>query len=145
MATVSNPYQFKISNSTSFSTTLSPSLPTQETTLFTWEGDNFVDDSITLTIPAGVTVVKVLLHAEEATGDDNPASITLASVTTSVDWSYLSVSMGASESLIKYVGVTPSKTYKLYLITESPAASYFGCTIYYSTEINTHTPDVTDY
>ena len=47
--------------------------------------------------------------------------------------------------IYKYIGVTPGKSYTLKLDSVVTKNVEGAATVYYSAEINTHTPDVKDY
>lgn len=107
--------------------TLQAQLPSSETFLYAG-GAN----SATITIPAGVNVVK----AYAGRGIGNPYMQLYHD--NNVLW---------SDGVITYVGVTPNKSYKLLYVgpLEDPSVSYTYWYVSYSSTINQQTPSVTDY
>lgn len=109
------------------SATLEAQLPSSET--FLYAGDA---DSATITIPAGVNVVK----AYAGRGHGNPYMQLYHD--NNVLW---------SDGVITYVGVTPNKSYKLLYVgpIEDPDVAHIYWYVSYSSTINQQTPSVTDY
>lgn len=109
------------------SATLEAQLPSSET--FLYAGDA---DSATITIPAGVNVVK----AYAGSGNGNPFMQLYHN--NMVLW---------SDGVITYVGVTPNKSYKLSYVgpIEDPDVAHIYWYVSYSSTINQQTPSVTDY
>ena len=68
-------------------------------------------------------------------------SYTLSNAANNIKW----VKSINTESDAKYIGVTPGKSYTLKLDTVVNKNVEGAATVYYSAEINTHTPDVEDY
>lgn len=143
---VSNPYNFNINSNVSFSTTINAVLPDKETILY--EAYDYTYEFIDLVIPSGVKVVEVWCFAEIIESDDN--FYATAGVTSYLNdkynktWGYVEVRANDSDSVIKYVGVTPGKTYRLSVACSSDLGSAHVM-ISYSNEINAHAVDVEDY
>lgn len=142
--TVSNPYNFNVNRNTSFSTTINAVLPDKETVLY--EAIDYIDDLIDLVIPSGIKVVKVYCHANIIESDDSVTAV--AGVSSYLngkwkDWGGLEISSGA-DSITKYVGVTPGKTYRLSVLCRADQGSAY-LSISYSNKINAHAVDVEDY
>ena len=68
--------------------------------------------------------------------------MSLVNANTNIKWA--SIAFLNNDASVQYVGVTPGKSYTLKL-SKIDSISTVSAIIYYSTEINTHTPDVTDY
>lgn len=101
-----------------------------------------VNTTVTITVPAGVKVLKVsgdVYHEHEG-----EVALDVYSVNSKKYW--LSVYNYEYASDIWYVGVTPNKSYTLKLSTDSETGTESGSvTISYSQSINNQTPKVTDY
>lgn len=146
-STVSNPYTFSISSSTSFSGVVQAALPVKDTILYR---DSYPENemypnigTMPIVIPAGVTVIKFGLGGN-AFQYDEPCSCSAINTTTGVTWMY--VAGEGSVGRVIYIGVTPGKTYNIEYSVESEIEIVdFSCAISYSKEINAHTPDVEDY
>lgn len=119
--------------------TLEANVPTTETRLLN-TGD--VNRIVTITVPAGVRVLKV-------TGDvyhehEGEVALDVYSVNSKKYW--LSVWNHESAIDIWYVGVTSNKSYTLKLSTSSETGTESGSVVIsYSQSINNQTPNVTDY
>ena len=126
-ALTDNPMSLTITEDITVSAELEAQLPSSET--FLYAGDA---DSTTITIPAGVNVVK----AYAGRGQGNPYMQLYHD--NNVLW---------SGGVITYVGVTPNKSYKLLYVgpLEDPSVSYIYWYVSYSSSINQQTPSVTDY
>ena len=119
--------------------TLEANVPTTETILLSTMD---VNRTVTITVPAGVRVLKVtgdVFHEHEG-----EVSLDVYSVNSKKYW--LSVYNYEYAIDIWYVGVTPNKSYTLKLSTDSETGTESGTvTISYSQSINNQTPRVTDY
>ena len=119
--------------------TLEASVPTTETSLLSTMD---VYTTVTITVPAGVKVLKVegdVYHEHEG-----EVALDVYSVNGKKYWLSL---WGYEDAYdIWYVGVTPNKSYTLKLSTDSETGTESGSvTISYSQSINNQTPKVTDY
>ena len=131
---VSNPYSFSIKSNTSFSGDVQSLLPETATLLLEITNDGggpFID---TFTVPSGCKVVKT--HIVDRAGRE----INLVHQSNGMIWNSADDGVGNNTT---YIGVTPGKTYSLIFYAED--TDYAWARIWYSSEINTHTPDVTDY
>lgn len=130
---VSNPYSFSIKSNTGFSGDVQAALPATETLLLEIINDNlpFIG---TFTVPSYCKVIKTQLFSRIS------SEAYLTHQSNGTVWNSIYVGIGND---ITYIGVTPGKEYSLILETEDTDAVW--ARIYYSAEINTHTPDVTDY
>ena len=139
MALTDNPMSLVVTGNVTVGATLEASVPTTETRLLSTMD---VDTTVTITVPAGVKVLKV-------TGDvyhehEGEVALDVYSVNSKKYW--LSVYNYEYASDIWYVGVTPNKSYTLKLSTDSETGTESGSvTISYSQSINNQTPKVTDY
>lgn len=127
MALTDNPMSLVVTGNVTVGATLEASVPTTETRLLSTVD---VNTTVTITVPAGVKVLKVALD--------------VYSVNSKKYW--LSVYNYEYAYDIWYVGVTPNKSYTLKLSTDSETDTESGgVTISYSQSINNQTPKVTDY
>lgn len=139
MALTDNPMSLVVTGNVTVGATLEASVPTTETRLLSTMD---VNTTVTITVPAGVKVLKV-------TGDvyhehEGEVALDVYSVNSKKYW--LSVYDYENASDIWYVGVTPNKSYTLKLSTSSESGAESGSvTISYSQSINNQTPKVTDY
>ena len=139
MALTDNPMSLVVTGNVTVGATLEASVPTTETRLLSTMD---VNTTVTITVPAGVRVLKV-------TGDvyhehEGEVALDVYSVNGKKYW----LSLYNYESAIDtwYVGVTPNKSYTLKLSTDSETGTESGSvTISYSQSINNQTPKVTDY
>lgn len=139
MALTDNPMSLVVTGNVTVGATLEASVPTTETRLLNTED---VNRTVTITVPAGVRVLKV-------TGDvyhehEGEVALDVYSVNGKKYW----LSVYGYESAIDtwYVGVTSNKSYTLKLSTSSETGAESGSvTISYSQSINNQTPKVTDY
>ena len=139
MALTDNPMSLVVTGNVTIGAELEASVPTTETRLLSTMD---VNTTVTITVPAGVRVLKV-------TGDvyhehEGEVALDVYSVNSKKYW----LSVWNYESAIDtwYVGVTPNKSYTLKLSTYSETGSVTGSvTISYSQSINNQTPRVTDY
>lgn len=139
MALTDNPMSLVVTGNVTVGATLEASVPTTETILLSTMD---VDTTVTITVPAGVKVLKVsgdVYHEHEG-----EVALDVYSVNSKKYW--LSVYNYGYASDIWYVGVTPNKSYTLKLSTDSETDTESGgVTISYSQSINNQTPKVTDY
>lgn len=139
MALTDNPMSLVVTGNVTVGATLEASVPTTETSLLSTMD---VNTTVTITVPAGVKVLKVkgdVYHEHEG-----EVALDVYSVNGKKYW--LSVYNYESASDIWYVGVTPNKSYTLKLSTDSETGTESGSVdISYSQSINNQTPKVTDY
>lgn len=139
MALTDNPMSLVVTGNVTVGATLEASVPTTETSLLDTMD---VNTTVTITVPAGVKVLKVdggVYHEHEG-----EVALDVYSVNRKKYW--LSLFGYGSVYDIWYVGVTPNKSYTLKLSTDSETDSESGgVTISYSQSINNQTPKVTDY
>lgn len=139
MALTDNPMSLVVTGNVTVGATLEASVPTTETRLLSTMDAN---TTVTITVPAGVKVLKVegdVYHEQEG-----EVALDVYSVNSKKYW--LSVYNYEYASDIWYVGVTPNKSYTLKLSTDSETGTESGSvTISYSQSINNQTPKVTDY
>ena len=139
MALTDNPMSLVVTGNVTVGATLEASVPTTETRLLSTMD---VNTTVTITVPAGVRVLKV-------TGDvdhegEGEVALDVYSVNSKKYW--LSVFNYESAIDTWYVGVTSNKSYTLKLSTSSETGTESGTvTISYSQSINNQTPKVTDY
>lgn len=139
MALTDNPMSLVVTGNVTVGATLKASVPTTETRLLSTMD---VNTTVTITVPAGVRVLKV-------TGDvyhehEGEVALDVYSVNSKKYW--LSVWGYESAIDIWYVGVTSNKSYTLKLSTSSETGAESGSvTISYSQSINNQKPKVTDY
>lgn len=139
MALTDNPMSLVVTGNVTVGATLEASVPTTETILLSTMDMN---TTVTITVPAGVKVLKVdgnVYHAHEG-----EVALDVYSVNGKKYWLSL---FGYEDAYdIWYVGVTPNKSYTLELSTDSETGTESGSvTISYSQSINNQTPKVTDY
>ena len=139
MALTDNPMSLVVTGNVTVGATLEASVPTTETRLLSTMD---VNTTVTITVPAGVKVLKVdgdVYHENEG-----EVALYVYSVNGKKYWLSLWGYEGISD--IWYVGVTPNKSYTLKLSTDSETGAESGSvTISYSQSINNQTPKVTDY
>ena len=139
MALTDNPMSLVVTGNVTVGATLEASVPTTETRLLSTMD---VNTTVTITVPAGVKVLKVegdVYHEHEG-----EVALDVYSVNGKKYW--LSVYNYEYASDIWYVGVTPNKSYTLKLSTDSETGTEFGSVVIsYSQSINNQTPKVTDY
>lgn len=139
MALTDNPMSLVVTGNVTVGATLEASVPTTETILLSTED---VYTTVTITVPAGVKVLKVegdVYHEHEG-----EVALDVYSVNGKKYW--LSVWGYGDAYDIRYVGVTPNKSYTLKLSADSETGTESGSvTISYSQSINNQTPRVTDY
>lgn len=139
MALTDNPMSLVVTGNVTVGATLEASVPTTETRLLSTVN---VYTTVTITVPAGVKVLKVegdVYHEHEG-----EVALDVYSVNGKKYW--LSVYDYEYASDIWYVGVTPNKSYTLKLSTYSETGTESGSVVIsYSQSINNQTPKVTDY
>ena len=139
MALTDNPMSLVVTGNVTVGATLEASVPTTETKLLSTMDMN---TTVTITVPAGVKVLKVegdVYHEHEG-----EVALEVYSVNGKKYW--LSLWNYEYAHNIWYVGVTPNKSYTLKLSTDSETGTESGSvTISYSRSINNQTPKVTDY
>lgn len=141
MALTDNPMSLVVTGNVTVGATLEASVPTTETSLLSTM-DVYTTTTVTITVPAGVKVLKVegdVYHEHEG-----EVALYVYSVNGKKYWLSLWDYEYAYD--IWYVGVTPNKSYTLKLSTDSETGTGSGSvTISYSQSINNQTPKVTDY
>lgn len=139
MALTDNPMSLVVTGNVTVGATLEASVPTTETCLLSTID---VNTTVTITVPAGVKVLKVegdVYHEHEG-----EVALDVYSVNGKKYW--LSLWDYESAYDIWYVGVTPNKSYTLKLGTSSETGAESGSVVIsYSQSINNQTPRVTDY
>lgn len=139
MALTDNPMSLVVTGNVTVGATLKASVPTTETILLSTID---VYTTVTITVPAGVKVLKVegdVYHEHEG-----EVALDVYSVNGKKYWLSLWGYEGVYD--IWYVGVTPNKSYTLELSTSSETGTESGnVVISYSQSINNQTPKVTDY
>lgn len=139
MALTDNPMSLVVTGNVTVGATLEASVPTTETILLSTVD---VNTTVTITVPAGVKVLKVSGNVDHE--HEGEVALDVYSVNSKKYW--LSVYNYGYASDIWYVGVTPNKSYTLKLSTDSETDTELGSvTISYSQSINNQTPKVTDY
>lgn len=139
MALIDNPMSLIITGNVTVGATLEANVPTTETRLLN-TGD--VNRTVTITVPAGVRVLKV-------TGDvyhehKGAVGLDVYSVNSKKYWLFVWDYESAIDTW--YVGVTSNKSYTLKLSTSSETGTESGSVVIsYSQSINNQTPKVTDY
>lgn len=139
MALTDNPMSLVVTGNVTVGATLEASVPTTETRLLSTMD---VNTTVTITVPAGVKVLKVegdVYHEHEG-----EVALDVYSVNGKKYW----LSLWGYESAydIWYVGVTPNKSYTLKLGTSSETGTESGSVVIsYSQSINNRMPKVTDY
>jgi hypothetical protein len=139
MALTDNPMSLVVTGNVTVGAKLEASVPTTETRLLSTMD---VNTTVTITVPAGVKVLKVegdVYHEHEG-----EVALDVYSVNGKKYW--LSVYNYEYASDIRYVGVTPNKSYTLKLSTDSETGTESGSVVIsYSQSINNQKPKVTDY
>lgn len=139
MALTDNPMSLVVTGNVTVGATLEASVPTTETMLL---DEVYADTTVTITVPAGVKVLKVLGGVDNE--HEGEVYLDVYSVNSKKYW--LSLYDYGYAKGIGYVGVTPNKSYTLKLSTGSESGTEYGfVTISYSQSINNQTPKVTDY
>lgn len=115
-----------------------PELPDQDTLLL----DGFGSGTVTIKIPEGCNVVKVIYDVYNE--NEGFVQIDVLSVKTDVWWLEAYGFEGIAGDI--YIGVTSGAEYILSVMTNSETSTESGSiSIYYSKSINTKTPNKTDY
>lgn len=139
MALTDNPMSLVVTGNVTVGATLEASVPTTETRLLSTMD---VNTTVTITVPAGVKVLKVDGNVDHE--HEGEVALDVYSVNGKKYW--LSLWGYGYAYDILYVGVTPNKSYTLKLSTDSETGAESGSvTISYSQSINNQTPKVTDY
>lgn len=139
MALTDNPMSLVVTGNVTVGATLEASVPTTETRLLSTVD---VYTTVTITVPAGVKVLKV--EGDVSHEHEGGVALDVYSVNGKKYWLSLWDYENAHD--IWYVGVTPNKSYTLKLSTSSESGTESGSvTISYSQSINNQTPRVTDY
>lgn len=139
MALTDNPMSLVVTGNVTVGATLEASVPTTETRLLSTMD---VNTTVTITVPAGVKVLKV----EGGVYNEHEGEVVLDVYSVNSKKYWLSVYNYEYASDIWYVGVTPNKSYTLKLSTDSETGTESGSVdISYSQSINNQTPRVTDY
>lgn len=139
MALTDNPMSLVVTGNVTVGATLEASVPTTETRLLSTMD---VNTTVTITVPAGVKVLKV--EGDVYHENEGEVALDVYSVNSKKYW--LSVYNYEYASDIWYVGVTPNKSYTLKLSTDSETGTESGSVVIsYSQSINNQTPKVTDY
>lgn len=139
MALTDNPMSLVVTGNVTVGAILEANVPTTETRLLSTGN---MDTTVTITVPAGVKVLKV----EGDVSHEHPGEVALDVYSVNGKKYWLSLYDYESASDIWYVGVTPNKSYTLKLSTYSETGTESGSvTISYSQSINNQTPRVTDY
>lgn len=139
MALTDNPMSLVVTGNVTVGATLEASVPTTETRLLSTMD---VNTTVTITVPAGVKVLKV----SGAVSHENEGEVGLDVYSVNSKKYWLSIYNHGDASGIWYVGVTPNKSYTLKLTSYSITGAESGSvTISYSQSINNQTPKVTDY
>lgn len=139
MALTDNPMSLVVTGNVTVGATLEASVPTTETRLLSTMD---VNTTVTITVPAGVKVLKV--EGDVYHENEGEVALDVYSVNGKKYWLSLWDYEGAYG--LRYIGVTPNKSYTLKLSTDSETGTESGSvTISYSQSINNQTPKVTDY
>lgn len=139
MALTDNPMSLVVTGNVTVGATLEASVPTTETRLLSTMD---VNTTVTITVPAGVKVLKVEGNVDHE--HEGEVALDVYSVNGKKYW--LSIYNYEYASDIWYVGVTPNKSYTLKLSTDSETGTESGSVVIsYSQSINNQTPKVTDY
>lgn len=139
MALTDNPMSLVVTGNVTVGATLEASVPTTETRLLSTMD---VNTTVTITVPAGVKVLKV--EGDVYHEGEGEVALDVYSVNSKKYW--LSLYNYEYASDIWYVGVTPNKSYTLKLSTSSETGTESGSVVIsYSQSINNQTPRVTDY
>lgn len=139
MALTDNPMSLVVTGNVTVGATLEASVPTTETYLL-------VTDEIyknhTITVPAGVKVLKI----EGDIYQENHGEVSLDVYSVNGGKYWLSLWDYDSAYGLRYIGVTPNKSYTLGITSGSSTGIESGTVqISYSQSINNETPSVTDY
>lgn len=144
---VSNPYSFSIKSNTSFSASIESKLPVKDTILRAFRVDDYNQtESAIVVIPDGVKVIKVYSYCNNDNSERTYYSLSTGTWPNDKNWGSVSLN-DLVTNRTRYIGVTPGKSYTVTAeISSDSAKGFYGYSrIYYSTEINTHTPNIKDY
>lgn len=140
MALTDNPMSLVVTGNVTVGATLEANVPTTETSLLSTID---VNGTFTITVPAGVKVLKVAGDVYQE--HEGRVALDVCSVNRPKIKIWLSLYDHKSAYGIWYVGVTPNKSYTLRLSTSSENGTESGSvTISYSQSINQKRPDVID-
>lgn len=157
---VSNPYTFSIQGTSSFSGICVEALPSTETYLYEKHTYEQIFETIKISIPPNCRVLKVAtkvhIFVENVdAGNFGYVDSTIKNTSNNVKWIDEHEDTGvyndeATIDIIKYIGVTPNKTYTLSLDLDASAEydvaiEEITCKISYSSDINSHSVDIKDY
>ena len=156
---VTNPYTFSIQGNKSFSGVCIGELPSTETYLYNkLIADNayeYIYENIKISIPSNCKVLKVAVYvSSHAEAEDVAyASADIKNTSNNIMWlnEYdTNNNHDACIDVVKYIGVTPNKTYTLFLYLDGFAdyevtSQRISCRISYSSDINSHSVDIKDY
>lgn len=141
MALTDNPMSLVVTGNVTVGATLEASVPTTETRLLSTMD---VNTTVTITVLAGVKVLKVRVYSESGAGGDDFCTAYVQNADNKKVW-VIGQSYGACDET-RYVGVTGEKDYKLNLYAGSEYDTMAALIrISYSQSINNTTPSVTDY
>lgn len=139
MALTDNPMSLVVTGNVTIGAELEASVPTTETYLLEVSD---IDSTYTITVPAGVQVLKIVGNIAHENEDE--VALDVYSVNGKKYWLSLLGYEGAYG--LRYIGVTPNKSYTLRIDASSSTGTEFGTVwISYSQSINNQTPSVTDY
>lgn len=157
---VTNPYTFSIQGNKSFSGVCVEELPATETYLYERHVSDdeppYIYKNIKISIPPNCRVLKVAVkvYLNVDPNDNGYAYSTITNTGNNINWVDIQDQSGggdyASIDIVKYIGVTPNKTYALSLDLYANADyeivyQDIFCKISYSSDINSHSVDIKDY
>lgn len=139
MALTDNPMSLVVTGNVTVGATLEAKVPTTETILLSTRNMN---RTVTITVPAGVKILKVDGNVYQV--DGGKVTLDVYSVNGKKYWlSLLDYEYAFDAWLVR---VTPNKSYTLKLSSYSEIGTELGIvTISYSQSINNQKPGVTDY
>ena len=157
---VTNPYTFSIQGNKGFSGICVGELPSTETYLYNKHTYEQIFETIKISIPSNCRVLKVATkvhvyveNVEE--GNFGYVDSTIKNTSNNIKWIDEHEDTGvyndeANIDVVKYIGVTPNKTYTLSLDLDASAdyeatVEEIICKISYSSDINSHSVDIKDY
>lgn len=139
MALTDNPMSLVVTGNVTIGAELEASVPTTETYLLEVSD---TDSTYTITVPAGVQVLKIVGDVYHE--NEGEVALDVYSVNGKKYWLSLWDYEGAYG--LRYIGVTPNKSYTLRIGASSSTGTESGAVwISYSQSINNQTPSVTDY
>lgn len=158
---VSNPYTFSIQGNKRFRAVCVGELPATETYLYEKHVSDddehpYIYENIKISIPPNCRVLKVAtkVYLNVDPNDNGYAYSTITNTGNNINWVDIQDQSGGSDyasiDIVKYVGVTPNKTYALSLDLYANADyeiiyQDIFCKISYSSDINSHSVDIKDY